>query len=172
MFYIIDSATAGKDYAGLPNIITFTSEQIIGEVSCTNITVIDDSIVEGVENFNVKLLSDFSGAIVSRSLGTIEITDNDGGIINFVGISLTMLSFFLHRFFSLPLLSFHLSLSLSLSPSLSFPLPPPHPTPTPAYLYTVPSSLFIHYPSIYHCLLIGKINDMYILYKFLQTCIL
>lgn len=83
MLYLlpIDSATADKDYTGLPNTITFTSEQSIGGVSCTNITIIDDTIVEGVENFNVKLSSNFPGIIVSRSLGMIEITDNDGGII-------------------------------------------------------------------------------------------
>ena len=75
----IDSATADKDYAGLPNTISFMSGQSIGGVSCTNITIIDDTIEEGVENFNIKLSSDFPGIILSRSLGMIEITDNDGG---------------------------------------------------------------------------------------------
>ena len=79
MFYPIDSATLDKDFTGLPNVITFTSGQSVGETSCTNITIIDDNAVEGVENFNVKLSSDFPGVIVSRALGMIEITDNDGG---------------------------------------------------------------------------------------------
>ena len=76
----VDSAAADKDYAGLPSTITFTSDQSIGGVSCTNITIIDDTLVEGVENFNVELSSDFPGVIVSRSLGMIEITDNDEGM--------------------------------------------------------------------------------------------
>ena len=76
----VDSATTDKDYAGLPNTITFTSDQSIGGVSCTNIIIIDDTLVEGVENFNVELSSDFPGVIVSRSLGMIEITDNDEGM--------------------------------------------------------------------------------------------
>ena len=84
----IDSATADKDYAGLPNTITFTSGLSIGNVSCTNITIIDDTMVEGVENFNVKLSSNFPGIIVSRGLGMIEITDNDRGIISFISLVL------------------------------------------------------------------------------------
>ena len=80
--YPIDSATPDEDFTGLPNIITFTSGQSVGATSCTNITIIDDNEVEGVENFNVKLSSDFPGVTVSRALGMIEISDNDWGKVN------------------------------------------------------------------------------------------
>ena len=40
-----------------------------------------------MENFDVKLSSDFPGIILTRSLGTIEITDNDGGSCNSLSLS-------------------------------------------------------------------------------------
>ena len=70
---------AGKDYSGLPNVISLVSGQNIGVLSCVNITIIDDDIVEDVEDFTIKLSSDFPGVTVSRALSMIEITDNDKG---------------------------------------------------------------------------------------------
>lgn len=66
------------DYTGLPKVISFTSGQ---SLTCINITIIDDNIVEYKENFTVKLLSNFSGVSVSRIQSVIEISDNDEGRI-------------------------------------------------------------------------------------------
>ena len=73
-------AIANKDFTGLPTVIIFLSGELLGAVSCVNITIIDDKLVEEVESFSVKLSSDFPGVTVSQALTEIEISDNDGGI--------------------------------------------------------------------------------------------
>ena len=73
-------AREGEDFSGLPNIITFASGDIEGTISCKNITIIDDNVREEMENFTVKLSSNFTGVSVSRSLSVVEISDNDEGI--------------------------------------------------------------------------------------------
>ena len=77
LFKNLPSAIEDLDYTGLPDLITFVSGDSEGAMSCKNITIIDDNIVEGVENFTVKLTSDFSGVTVSRGLSVVEISDND-----------------------------------------------------------------------------------------------
>ena len=79
MYNVLSSAIEDLDYSGLPDFITFVSGDSEGAISCKNITIIDDNIVEGVENFTVKLTSDFSGVSFSRGLSVVEISDNDGG---------------------------------------------------------------------------------------------
>ena len=58
------------------------SGQTIRALSCINITILDDDIVENLENFTVKLLVDFSGVNVCTCADriVIEIIDNDKGI--------------------------------------------------------------------------------------------
>ena len=74
------TATEDEDFTGLPDIIVFEAGDFEGAMSCKNITIIDDNIREGVENFTVMLSSDFDGVTVSRGLAVVEISDNDGGI--------------------------------------------------------------------------------------------
>ena len=79
MLYLY-TATEDEDFTGLPDVIVFEAGDFEGAMSCKNITIIDDNIREGVENFTVKLSSDFDGVTVSRGLAVVEISDNDGGI--------------------------------------------------------------------------------------------
>ena len=67
---------------GLPQALPFVSGETIHALSCINITIVDDDIVENTENFTVKLLVDFPRVSVSRGLSTsvVEIIDNDKGI--------------------------------------------------------------------------------------------
>lgn len=76
------TAIEDEDFSGLPDVITFLSGDMEGAISCKNITIIDDNIREGVENFTIKLSSDFAGVSVSRGLTVVEISDNDmdGGV--------------------------------------------------------------------------------------------
>ena len=78
--YPTTTATDSKDFTGLPNVITFLSGDFNGTESCINITIVDDNLAEGVEDFMVKLSSGFPGVVVSRAVSQIEITDNDGGM--------------------------------------------------------------------------------------------
>ena len=79
MLYLY-TATEDEDFTGLPDVIVFAAGDFEGAMSCKNITIIDDNIREGVENFTVKLSSDFAGVTISRGLSVVEISDNDGGI--------------------------------------------------------------------------------------------
>ena len=72
-------ATGGKDYAGLPNVLSFFSGQTIGALSCIHVPIIDDSEVEGKENFTLVLFTNFPGVTVSKVTSVIEIVDNDQG---------------------------------------------------------------------------------------------
>lgn len=77
-FYLHLLAILGKDYVGLPSSLTFIPGQLIGALSCINITIITDGIVEEKENFAVILLTNFPGVHVSRAKSVIEIIDGDG----------------------------------------------------------------------------------------------
>lgn len=52
------------------------------ESDCTNITVLDDTFIEAVEEFNVTLLEISNtfgaGVNITRGLATVEIEDDDG----------------------------------------------------------------------------------------------
>ena len=74
-------ATADQDYTGLPGVFSFVSGQTF---SCIRITIIDDSIIETEETLTLTLLPEDSspGVRVSRGQSTVEITDNDEGILD------------------------------------------------------------------------------------------
>lgn len=44
---------------------------------CVNVTIIDDTILEGKEVFTVTLSTDYPGVRISRALSIVEIVDND-----------------------------------------------------------------------------------------------
>ena len=48
--------------------------------SCTNITIVDDDILEDSESFTVSITEDDSRVDVDRNQATIEIMDNDGRV--------------------------------------------------------------------------------------------
>ena len=70
----IHTATYGRDYdiIGLP-----VSGQSLHSLSCANVSIIDDVILEEVENFTVVLSTGFPGVIISESQSIVQIIDND-----------------------------------------------------------------------------------------------
>ena len=46
----------GVDFIGPePSVLTFTSGQSQGDIQCANVTVLDDSVIEGESNFTIGL---------------------------------------------------------------------------------------------------------------------
>ena len=72
-------ATSGIDYTGLPNVLSFFSGQATGDLSCIDVPIVDDSVVEEKENFTIVLYTNFPGITVSRVTSIVEIVDNDQG---------------------------------------------------------------------------------------------
>ena len=71
-------AGGGVDYsAPNPTTFTFTSAQTL---QCTNIPIIDDSILEEIETFTIQLSqsSPEPGVSVLPAIATVFINDNDG----------------------------------------------------------------------------------------------
>ena len=75
----IHTATYGRDYdiIGLPRVLSFVSGQSLHSLSCTNVSIIDDVILEEVENFTVVLSTGFPGVIISERQSIVQIIDND-----------------------------------------------------------------------------------------------
>ena len=73
----IHAATYDRDYAGLPRVLSFVSEQSLHSLSCVNVTIIDDAVLEEMENFTVVLSTEFAGVIISRARSLVEIIDNE-----------------------------------------------------------------------------------------------
>ena len=76
-FTFVRAATYDRDYTGLPRVLLFVSEQSLHSLSCVNVTIINDAVLEETENFTVVLLTEFSGVTISRAKSLVEIIDND-----------------------------------------------------------------------------------------------
>ncbi|MEX2298778.1 MAG: Calx-beta domain-containing protein, partial [Dongiaceae bacterium] len=72
-------ATAGSDYTSLGTVLTFTSGATSQTVA---VSTIDDTIVEGDEDFTVTLSNAGAGTIVASQANTIIEDDNDGSLLN------------------------------------------------------------------------------------------
>ena len=73
----IPIATHGRDYVGLPHVLSFVSGQSLHSTSCVSVNIIDDANLEEKENFTVVLSVEFPGVTLSRHLSIVEIIDND-----------------------------------------------------------------------------------------------
>ena len=59
--------------------MTFVSGAVPGNISCTNITIINDSVLEGTHNFTIAIdVNTTLYNISSPSESIISITDNEG----------------------------------------------------------------------------------------------
>ena len=74
---LLNCAGGGRDFLVLDQDLTITPASN-GSQECFNITIIDDSIIEDTEFFRVSLTSTRHNVIVTSSLATVWITDNDG----------------------------------------------------------------------------------------------
>ena len=62
---------------GLPTVISFVSGQFLLTLSCVNVTITDDTILEEKENFTIVLSAEFPGVSIARTHCIVEIIDND-----------------------------------------------------------------------------------------------
>ena len=69
------SLTAGVDFESRSGTLLFDSDNLVRTIS---IDITDDSSLEFNETFVVELDSNVTGVVISPSLTTITITDNDG----------------------------------------------------------------------------------------------
>lgn len=77
LFLIVNfPAVADQDYTGLPNMFSFVTGQFL---SCIQIDIIDDSIMESKETLSLLLqpLDSSPGVRISRGQSTVDIIDND-----------------------------------------------------------------------------------------------
>ena len=68
------SPTANIDYSTTlqPNILTFPAESMAGDTQCFDVTIIDDILMEGVEDFFLNVVS--TSSLVSVDPGTNQAT--------------------------------------------------------------------------------------------------
>lgn len=53
---------------------------------CTNISIVDDNVLESMETFNIALSSDDACITFREEVNTIEILDNDSKYVNTTGM--------------------------------------------------------------------------------------
>ena len=71
-------AIEGIDFIGPdPSILTFTSGQSAGDIRCANLTIVDDSVLEGQRNFKIRVAKDArgnsAGVLLSATVPLINI---------------------------------------------------------------------------------------------------
>ena len=79
----LDSAIADADYETINMNFTFVVNSTDGDMQCMNVTINDDTLVEGDEAFSVKLNLFTMGVFVTlrnNRTATIIIIDNEGKI--------------------------------------------------------------------------------------------
>ena len=68
---------AGFEYVGISSDVTFVPGSASSDVQCMNISIIDDTALEGNFSFIVSLTSSDPDVLVGRDTATIIITDDD-----------------------------------------------------------------------------------------------
>ena len=76
--HLFFAATPGDDYIQQSSELTFASGAVLGTLTCANITIIDENVVERPESFSVVLLQSTPGVRInsSRATSTVEIIDD------------------------------------------------------------------------------------------------
>ncbi len=81
---IDESAVAGEDYSEVIRTLTFSADT---QTVTLAVTILDDELVEGSENFIVELSSMSSDVVVSAPRATVMIQDSDSGEITVSAVS-------------------------------------------------------------------------------------
>ncbi len=68
----------GLDYVPVAANLTFVTGSTNNDVRCLNITIVDDSALEGNQTFTVKLTTSDPDVIPGINITTINIADDDG----------------------------------------------------------------------------------------------
>ena len=69
------------DYIDASMEISFPEQSMDGNILCINVSIVDDTALEGDETFTVSLTVTSGGTIVGNNMTTITIIDNDGSKI-------------------------------------------------------------------------------------------
>ena len=78
MYSFLNCTGGGRDFLVLNQDLTITAASN-GSRECFDITIIDDSIIEDTESFQVSLTSATENVVVTNSSSaTVRIIDNDG----------------------------------------------------------------------------------------------
>ena len=77
--------TAPADYQNVSTQLTFTSGQTNGSMQCTDLLVLDDSILEAAETFSLMLIADDASVVeitadAQSAVVTIEEDPTDGKV--------------------------------------------------------------------------------------------
>ena len=72
-----DSAVAGSDYEMTTMNLTFPISSMDTDTECLNITIMEDTLVEGEETFTVTLTTGL-GVTTGTDVTTVTIMDNEG----------------------------------------------------------------------------------------------
>ena len=79
----IVSATADVDYMSTDMAFSFPEESVDGDRQCMNITILDDTLVEGDETFNISVSVLTTGLrVTADEPAIIVIEDDEGTMIN------------------------------------------------------------------------------------------
>lgn len=64
------------DYTDLTTVLTFTADDVIRDVRCVNVSINDDDILEGDQEFTLSL-SSLDPVVFGTNQATVLIIDND-----------------------------------------------------------------------------------------------
>ena len=67
-----------SDYNSIQSSLIFSLGSSDGAMRCENVTIIDDSVLEGDQSFTLTLNASDPSVILSTPMTTIIITDDDG----------------------------------------------------------------------------------------------
>ena len=74
----LSAAIAGSDYVSVSMDVVFPASTSNGDMQCIDVTIMDDSEMEGDETFTVALTTSSPVVTLGNAVTTITITDNDG----------------------------------------------------------------------------------------------
>lgn len=81
LYYKMLLSTANDDYSTIlqPSMVTFPIGSVAGDIQCFGVTIINDELVEGNENFFLNLVSTNAQVTVdqTRDQATVNIIDED-----------------------------------------------------------------------------------------------
>ncbi len=71
-------AAGASDFTTLSTDVIFTSGSTDNDVSCVNITILEDYVLEGYQTFTLTLTTSDSDVVLGTEKAMIIILDNDG----------------------------------------------------------------------------------------------
>ena len=86
--------TEGVDFIGPdPSVLTFTSGQSTGDIQCANVTILDNSILEGERSFSVELgqVRSETNVKINETMTSVDIDiDDDHNDCKFIPVMISV----------------------------------------------------------------------------------